>query len=394
MARSGKSVGWRELRVGIFTLVGLAVLVALILNASGDFNPFERRIILKARFPAADGLREGAEVQLAGLKVGEVKEVKLLPLDSEGDSKVEATFSVKERVDGKPITERIRTDSNAKLFSTTLLANDKIILISPGTEKGKPVTPDYILESTTQSSINQLTESGDQLVTQLNKLALPITEIAQRVNQGEGTLGKIINDPEFYQSLNTTIKQTETAIAEFQAIAAKAGRGEGSAGKFLNDEQLYNNLDRTTAQLNAIATDLRAGRGTAGKFLKDEQLYRELNATVADARNSIARLNQIAAGFEPLIADLNAGKGTAGKFLKDERLYDEARDTLARFNSTAVRVENIVSKAERGEGSLGKFITDDSLYNNLNQISSEGTKLVYDFRQNPKKYLTIKFELF
>jgi len=34
------------------------------------------------------------------------------------------------------------------------------------------------------------------------------------------------------------------------------------------------------------------------------------------------------------------------------------------------------------------------LYSNVNQLSSESVKLIYDFRQNPKKYLTIKFELF
>lgn len=394
MARPGKSIGLRELRVGIFTLIALAVLVILILNASGDFNPFERKIKLRARFPSADGLRAGNEVQLAGLKIGKVEEVKLLAPDSPDEAKVEAVFSVKETVDGQPIVERIRTDSTAKLYSTTLLGNDKIILISAGSANGSPVKENYVLESTAQSSINQITESGDQLVKQLNKLAVPVTDIAQKINDGEGTAGRLINDPELYKNLNATLTETQATVSELQAVAQKVRRGEGSVGKLLNDERLYNNIDKTTAQLQVIADDLRAGRGTAGKFLRDEKLYNELNATVADARNSIARLNQIAEKFVPLIDDLSAGKGTAGKFLKDEQLYNDARDTLVRFNSTAERVENIVSSAERGEGTVGKLLKDDSLYNNINQISSEGTKLVYDFRQNPKKYLTIKFELF
>ena len=70
-----------ELRVGIFVLIGLVVLGFLILNSTGDFNPFKGTIKLKARFNQADGLREGAEVQLAGVHIGSVENVQLLPPD-------------------------------------------------------------------------------------------------------------------------------------------------------------------------------------------------------------------------------------------------------------------------------------------------------------------------
>jgi phospholipid/cholesterol/gamma-HCH transport system substrate-binding protein len=61
----------------------------------------------------------------------------------------------------------------------------------------------------------------------------------------------------------------------------------------------------------------------------------------------------------------------------------------------------MLTDAQSGKGTIGKLLTDETLYNNanqtmsnVNQLSSEGTKLIYDFRQNPKKYLTIRFRLF
>ena len=55
-----KKLSTSELRVGIFMLAALLVFGFLIINSSGNFNPFEKRLILRARFPSADGLRRTA----------------------------------------------------------------------------------------------------------------------------------------------------------------------------------------------------------------------------------------------------------------------------------------------------------------------------------------------
>jgi phospholipid/cholesterol/gamma-HCH transport system substrate-binding protein len=118
-------------------------------------------------------------------------------------------------------------------------------------------------------------------------------------------------------------------------------------------------------------------------------------------RTSAAKISSIADDFKVISGDLAQGKGSAGKFLKDEQLYESARDTLARFNSTSAKLEQMLTDAQGGKGTVGRLFTDETLYNNLNQtasninqFSSEGTKLIYDFRQNPKKYLRIKLSIF
>ena len=389
-----KTLTFSKLRVGIFVLVGLAVLGFLILNSSGDFNPFKEKMTLRARFVAADGLREGSEVQLAGVRIGKVQTVRFLPPDTPDDFTVEAVMHVDKELNDQPINERIRTDSNAQLVATSLLGNDKIINISVGTLKGTPVSENDTLESRVAISVNQLTQTGNDLLEQINKLAVPANEILTKANQGEGTLGQILNDESLYKNLDAAVAETKLTVAKLQTTLEKVNNGQGTAGKLLNDPALYNSLNKTVVTLESISNDIKAGRGSAGKFLSDEALYN-------DTRAAVVELRSIAGDFKIISGDLVNGRGSFGRFLKDEQLYADAKDTLAKFNSTATKLDLILEDARAGKGTLGKFVTDETLFNNINQtasnfnqLSSESTKLIYDFRQNPKKYLRIKLSIF
>ncbi|HEX3101072.1 MAG TPA: MlaD family protein [Pyrinomonadaceae bacterium] len=401
MASRQQKLTLSELRVGIFMLAALLVTGFLILNSSGDFHPFEKRMTLKARFSSADGLRKGADVQLAGVSIGKVDEVKFLPPDSPAGERVEATFLIVQELDKKPITELIRTDSTAQLVATSMLANDKMINIIPGTTKGQPVTDNAILTSSTAISINQLTATGNDLLTQINKIAVPANEILNKANQGEGTLGRIINDESLYKSLDSTVNETKATMVRLQTTLDKVNKGQGSAGKLVNDPELYDSLNKTVSHLEAISADIKAGRGSAGKFVSDDAMYNETRDAVAELRKAVAKMSDIADDVKSVTVDLKDGKGSAGKLLKDDQLYNEARTALEKFNSTTTHLEAILGDARGGKGTIGKLLTDETLYNsinqtasNVNQFTSEGTKLLYDFRQNPKKFLRIKLAIF
>ena len=382
MPPAKKTIGLSELRVGLLVLFSIAVLIFLILNATGDINPFAGKLNLRAQFANADGLRPGSEVRLAGVRVGKVDEVKLLaPSDDPNAPKVEARLAIDSTIDGRPATERIRTDSTAQLGSPGLLGNEKLINIRPGTAMGQPVTENFLLPSSAGAGdFAELTQSGNDLLQRLNKISDQVNVILTRINQGEGSLGRFINDEAFYNNLNATILDTQDVIRQIRS-------GQGTAGRLVNDPRLYENAVDISVQLQAIAQDLRAGRGTFGKLLTDEQLYSDIRSTVQRVDQSVNRINTI-------VADVQAGRGTFGKLLTDEAIYNDARAAIARINTTAERVDNMIAGAQRGEGTFGKLLTDDQLYSNVNQLSSEGVKLIYDFRQNPKKYLTVKFELF
>ncbi len=401
MPRSTKKLGLSELRVGIFMLAALLVFGFLILNSSGDFNPFEKKMRLKVRFNTADGLRKNAEVQLAGVSIGKVEDVKFLTEESPEGERIEATLSIAEKVENQPVSEIIRTDSLAQLIGTSVLGNDKIINILPGTSKGSPVSQDSVLKTSASISINQLTATGNDLLKRINELAVPANEILNKANSGQGTLGKIVNDEELYTSLDGAVNETRATMTRLQTTIDKVNNGQGSAGKLLNDPTLYNNLNKTVAQLEAISTNIRSGKGSAGKFVNDDALYTETRAAIADLQKSAEKIGLIADDIKVISSDLKDGKGSVGKLLKDDKLYDEAREAISRFNSTTARVESILTDAQAGKGTIGKLLNDETLYNSVNQTANnvatftgEGTKLLNDFRANPKKYLRIKLALF
>jgi phospholipid/cholesterol/gamma-HCH transport system substrate-binding protein len=381
MPPSKKNVSLSQLRVGIFVLVAIAVLVFLVLNASGDINPFSKKLHLRAHFMDANGLREGSEVRLAGVRVGKVEKIVLLqPSPVAGAPRVEAVLTIDSTIDGRPANERIRSDSQAQQGSPSLLGNEMLINITPGTAVGQPVQENAILPSASSNTVNDFATSGTDLAQRLSKLSDEISGIVQEVKTGEGTVGKLFTDEGLYNNLNATIRETEDVMKELRS-------GRGSAGRFINDPALYNNANEIAVQLKGIADDLRGGRGTAGKLLTDDEFYVRINRTADRLDKSVDQINL-------LVGEINAGRGTLGKLIRDEQIYNDARAAIARFNTTAERIDNLVAAAQRGEGTVGKLLNDDTLYTNVNQLSSEGVKMIYDFRQNPKKYLTIKFELF
>jgi phospholipid/cholesterol/gamma-HCH transport system substrate-binding protein len=98
-------------------------------------------------------------------------------------------------------------------------------------------------------------------------------------------------------------------------------------------------------------------------------------------------MNNVLAKAESLTDRIDKGEGTLGKLVRDENLYTDVRTGVTKFNS-------LMDSVQSGEGTIGKFIRDPSLFNSVNDVTSEFQKLMYDFRQNPKKFLTVNFKLF
>jgi phospholipid/cholesterol/gamma-HCH transport system substrate-binding protein len=357
MAR--KRLAWAELRVGILVIFSFTILAVAIVLISGGAGFFTEKYELKTHLGSASGLRKGSLVWVSGIEAGNVSTVSITT-SPDPSRAVEVVMQVEKRY-----SQIIREDSVATLGSIGLLG-DKYIDISRGSAVAKPTPPGGEVKGSAEADIKKIMQNSNDLVANLGELVNKINDITRKIDVGEGTIGKFINDPSLFNKLNQTVEEAHSLLATVKS-------GEGSIGRLISDREFYDTLKGTLTRVDNVAAKVEKGEGTLGKFVHDPAVFNR-------AESLLAKFNTVAERME-------RGEGFLGRLSKDDSLYVQFHDMVEKYSALAERMHH-------GEGTFGKLMTDPSLYSNMNQATGELVKLLYDFRQNPKRFLQIKFGLF
>jgi phospholipid/cholesterol/gamma-HCH transport system substrate-binding protein len=356
---SQQEVQWSQLKVGVLVIVAVAALTALIFLMSGSTGGiFTGKITLRSYFENAAGLKEGAPVNLEGVTVGNVSNIKIEP--GRKLTPVEVTMKI-----GARYRDVIHTDSTSSLETIGVLG-DTVVDINSKSATGPPIQNNGELKTNETPNLSDVIKSSQGTIEQLNTILAKVDHLADSLNSTKGSIGELINSPDLYNKAVATLN-------ELSRLVDAVGNGKGSIGKLVADDTLYNRVNDTVAKLDGMATSLDEGKGTIGKLLKDETLADNLNQSVSSA-------NQ-------LLADINAGKGGLGMIAKDPQFAAKLRDTVDKLDSVLNRVDS-------GEGTIGQLVRNPSLYNNLDHSLTETRGLIAAIRENPKKYLTFHVRVF
>ena len=284
----------------------------------------------------------------------------------------------------------IRRDSSISLGSVGLLG-DKYIEISLGRSQELPLTqseqvPPWIpwigdettrevvlITGRTQAGFQELITGANDILTNFETLSLQLQDMMVKFDRGEGSIGRFVNDPSFYDNLNDTVLGAKQAVGSANQMLQDVSRGKGTIPRLIQEPELYESIRASADSVANLTSKIEKGEGTLGKIANDPALYDNANQVMATIREISERIEK--------------GEGTLGKLSNDDKLYQDLQRTMAQLST-------FVKDIEEGKGTLGRLAKDEQLYLNLNEVSSEIVKLIYDFRQNPKKFLTIKFELF
>lgn len=356
---SKERVSWAQLKVGILALVALALVVFLVFLLTGNFKFFEKDVTLHTFIDDAAALNKGAPVRINGIGAGKVTNVALSG-SKDPNKIIRVDFQVDEQM-----LKQIPADSQVSVASDNLLGNSKFLNIKKG-KSAQTVEPNGYLQALDTRQFDEVVQQGYAVLGSLQGILTQVQGIVGQVEDGKGTIGKLLVDDTLYKSLQATVDQ-------LQLLAATLNSDKGTIGRLIHDPALYSDVKTTVGRVDSLIAGLQNGEGTAGKVLKDPALYNDLHT-------SVTQLNTI-------LRDLNAGKGTAGKLLKSDQLAGQISQSLTKFNTT-------LDKINSGQGTIGQLMVNPQLYDSLNGTTRELHELLKDFRANPKKFLRIKLSIF
>ena len=133
-----------QLAVGFFLLLGVASLSFLAIRMGDVGLAPEGAYPIKARFVSISGLKQGASVELAGVRVGKVVEIHLDPREYAA----EIVMAIDERV-------RLQEDAIASIRTQGIIG-DKFVKITPGGSETYLGAGDMLFETEPSISLEEL----------------------------------------------------------------------------------------------------------------------------------------------------------------------------------------------------------------------------------------------
>jgi phospholipid/cholesterol/gamma-HCH transport system substrate-binding protein len=205
----------RAARLGAFIIAMLAILAAGIFIIGSKQYLFSPTYRLKAQFATVVGLDAGAEVRIAGVHTGTVREI---------DLPIKPTDKVTVLMDLQRSTHAIvKQDSIASIETEGLLGNE-YVAISFGSEQAQNVKDNDTIGSQAPLVIADLMKKADgildtsqEALKNITVASANVSDITVKINDGKGTIGALVNDKKVYTQLDETTAGLRDTMGHAQA---------------------------------------------------------------------------------------------------------------------------------------------------------------------------------
>jgi phospholipid/cholesterol/gamma-HCH transport system substrate-binding protein len=298
------------------------VLVLLILEYLGSFGFLERGYHVHALFKNVQDLKIGDSVKMAGVHIGRVQNIVLT------NSAADVTMNLGSDAD-------VKTDSKASISFTGLMSQN-FVAIDFGTPDAPKVEDNAILQTAELPDLGQMFAKLDKAASGVENLTRSFS--GEKIDNILGPLTDFVKDN------RTNLTAT---IANMKTVSDRIVQGQGTVGKLINEDTLYVSAQGVVSNLqsvggyvkgvtedahtvltnaNQVVTDAREGKGTVGKLITDDTLY-------VAAAGSMTNLHSI-------LLKINQGQGTVGQLINDDTFLKGAKLSLEKLDKATESLED------------------------------------------------------
>lgn len=282
-----------NIKLGIFVIVGLAVLIFACFIIGKNQNLFGSDFKLKVRFTNIGGLTEGNNVLFSGIQAGTVKDIYII-----NDTTIEVIMRINKKV--KPF---IHKNASATVGTEGLMGN-KVINIVPVNGKSPLVEDGDILDAQKTASMEEII----QTLSKTNDNVQTISEVLKGtvLKIDSSAILKLINDEQIGLSLKSSLQNVYLATK---------------------------NANQMTEALNNLIADIRSGKGTAGMLLTDTAVAKQLQDAVLKIKSASINANQMTVEANQMVKSINNelqnGKGSLHTLLRDSAMSKDLKNSMS-----------------------------------------------------------------
>jgi phospholipid/cholesterol/gamma-HCH transport system substrate-binding protein len=290
----------QNVKLGIFVVGGVVLFLVAIFYLGREGNVFNKTFTISAIFKNVEGLNQGDNVWLSGVKIGTVKRVQVV-----AEGKVVVDLSLK-----RSQTQFVKKDATA-FVGTEGFVGSKIVIIKPGAHK--EAIQDYDTINTlspvdTQDLINLAKDVGFTT----RSLADDLKLISGRLKNGEGVFGELLRDGPASRDLR-------------DAISALKQTGEKAS--------------RVTANAEKMLSEVNNGDGLINKLLTDTGYAQTFQNTIQNIGEVGKNSKVISQNLEEMIAKMSSGDNAIGVLLTDTAFAKKLKNTLENAKSASAKMD-------------------------------------------------------
>ena len=241
---------------GIFISILLAISMVTIFMLNKENSLFSRRVYIKTEVKSAQSLKDGAAVQLKGVKIGSISSIQFKNVET-----LIITLGI--NADYK---EWVKKDATIS-FKTQGVLGDKFLEINGGTDSSLPVAEGDVL----------VTEEGNQFEHIINKSEDLVAVAGSILTKFDKILTSVENN------------RLEKILVNLESLTANTNKIMST----INDKNLNQtivNFKQSSEAMSKITKQVEEGPGTLHALIYDQGLHEDLRSLVGGAnRNKVLK---------------------------------------------------------------------------------------------------------